>query len=131
MIDTLELRKYGFLMAGMFAAVFGVLGPLLRSAPTPYWPFAVALVFAALATAKPAALKPVHAAWMKLGHLLGAINSRIILTAVYFVVVFPYGMLLRAFRHDPLARKKDSAAATYRKVVRPVLAIKSSLERPY
>lgn len=131
MIDTLELRKYGFVMAALFAAIFGVAAPLLRSVPIPYWPWMVAAAFVVAAAVKPAVLRPVHAAWMKLGHVLGAINSRIILTVVYFVVVFPYGLLLKAFRHDPLSLRKTPGATTYRKLAQNPASLKSSLERPY
>lgn len=131
MIDTVELRKYGFAMAALFAAIFGVAAPLLRSVPVPYWPWIVALVFALAAAVKPSVLKPVHAAWMKLGHVLGAVNSRIILTAVYFLVVVPYGLVLKAFGHDPLSLRKDARATTYRKLAQPPTSLKSSLERPY
>ncbi len=131
MINTLELRKYGFFMAALFAAIFGLLGPFLRSAPIPYWPWAIASAFALAATLVPKALRPVHAAWMQLGHVLGAVNSRVILTVVYFVVVFPYGVLLRIFGHDPLGRRRDVKATSYRKVVAQPASLKSSLERPY
>ncbi len=131
MISTVELRKYGFVMAALFALIFGVAAPLARAVPIPQWPWAVALAFVLAAAVRPATLRPVHAAWMKLGHVLGMINSRIILTVVYFVVVFPYGLVLRAFGHDPLSLRKSSGATTYRKVSQTPASLKSSLERPY
>ncbi len=130
-MDKAGLRRYGLLMAGLTGTIFGALGPLLRGSPIPRWPWAVALAFLAAATIKPAVLKPVHLFWMRLGLILGAINSRIILTVVYYVIVFPYGLTLRLFGNDPLARKKDAVAPSYRKVSTPPPNLKSSMERPF
>lgn len=36
--------------------------------------------------------------WMKFAHVLGWVNGRIILTALYVVVIGPYALLLRVGR---------------------------------
>ncbi len=41
--------------------------------------------------------------WQALGDVLGWINTRIILTVLFYVVVTPAGLLMRLFR-DPLDR---------------------------
>jgi hypothetical protein len=52
-----------------------------------------------------------HARWMKLAHALGYVNSRIILTAVYFVVITPIGALRRMLGRDPLDRRTGARAS--------------------
>lgn len=50
--------------------------------------------------------------WEKIGHTLGWINSRILLTVVFYVVLLPFALLFRLFNRDPLSLRwanKDSA----------------------
>lgn len=43
--------------------------------------------------------------WMRLAHMLGYINSRILLSLIYFLVVTPYGLILRLFGRDMMNRR--------------------------
>ena len=49
--------------------------------------------------------------WLKLGHLLGAINSRIILTVVFFLFLTPLSVIYRLFGKNTLQlkRKKEGS----------------------
>ena len=52
-----------------------------------------------------------HRAWMGLAAGLGYVNGRVLLTLIYFFVVFPFGLASRLFGNDPLQRRggnKDS-----------------------
>jgi len=53
-----------------------------------------------------------HHAWMKLAAGLGYVNSRILLSAMYFLVFTPAGMIRRMLGHDPLDRR-GPAQSTY------------------
>jgi hypothetical protein len=44
--------------------------------------------------------------WYKLAEMLGYISSRILMTVVYYLVLFPLAMLYRLFNKDPLSLKK-------------------------
>ena len=44
--------------------------------------------------------------WMRLGNTLGYINSRILLSVVYFLIITPYGITLRLFGRDSMRRRK-------------------------
>jgi len=49
--------------------------------------------------------------WMALGAALGYVNSRVLLSIVYYLVVTPFGVVLKLTGHDPLLRRgppKDS-----------------------
>lgn len=46
-----------------------------------------------------------HAGWMKLAGALGYVNSRILLSVMYFLVMTPVGALRRMLGHDPLGRR--------------------------
>jgi hypothetical protein len=62
-----------------------------------------ALVFAGLLV--PRAARAFHTAWMRLAVLLGHVNSRVLLTLVYYLLVTPYGFVTRLVGRDPLRRR--------------------------
>lgn len=53
--------------------------------------------------------------WMRLGHLLGWLNSRVLLTAMFFLVLTPMGLVLRLVGWDPLhlRRREGSGWSPY------------------
>ena len=49
---------------------------------------------------------------MRFAVLLGHVNSRVLLTLVYYLVVTPYGVVSRLVRRDPL-RRRGKAVESY------------------
>jgi len=103
-------RQFGYLFAGVCALV--ALWPLwpLRT-PNFYW-LAAAGGFAFAALVWPRALRPLYTFWMKLGHALGWINARIILSVVFFLFVTPTALIARLLGYDPL-RLRSRALGSY------------------
>ncbi len=131
-VTTSDLRKFGFIMGGMFALIFGLIFPWLgdrTSENWPLWPFIVMAVFWLIAIAVPQILRPVNDIWIKIGNVLGFINSRIILGVMFFVMIFPIGMLLKLFGKDSMDRKLDKNTDTYRKLSK--VRNKEHLEKPF
>jgi hypothetical protein len=64
----------------------------------------------------PTALVPAYRAWMWLADVLGWINTRVILGVVFYAVFTPVGFVMRLLRHDPLRRRYEPLASTYRVV---------------
>ena len=63
---------------------------------------AVGLVLA-IGVALPAPIGPgVHAAWMRFAHVVGLINSTIILSLLFFVIMTPLGLFFRLLGRDAL-----------------------------
>jgi hypothetical protein len=56
---------------------------------------------------------------MAIGHVLGWINTRIILGVIYYGLFTPMGLVMRMGRKDPLRRQYDEAVDTYRVLRRP------------
>ena len=50
-------------------------------------------------------LSKIWAGWKKFAHLLGRVNTEIILFLFYFLIFTPFGLLTKLFGHDPLNRK--------------------------
>ena len=64
---------------------------------------------------RPGLLLYPYRAWMKLGHILGWVNSRIILGLVFLIVLQPIALIMRILGHDPLKTKKF-AQKSYREI---------------
>ena len=109
-----ELRMFGAILAVAFVVVFCVLLPWLYDRQIPWWPVGVAAALLLFAATWPQSLAPVHRGWMRVGHVLGWINTRLLLGAVFFLLVVPMGALLRLFGRHGIARGRDPDAASYR-----------------
>jgi hypothetical protein len=127
--DRQELRKFGFVFATGLVLIFGLFFPWVLEKPSPYWPWIVAAVFAGSALILPQILKPVFIAWMKIGHVLGWINTRIILGVVFFIIFAPVALLMRLFGNDPMHRRLDAAAVSYR--INSEKLPRERMERPF
>ncbi len=127
--DKQELRKFAFIMAGMISLFFGVLVPWLWSLGLLAWPWIVAAVFTVWGAVWPRGLRPVHWLWMRFGLVIGWVNSRIILGAVFYLMFTPIGLAMRLFGHDPMRRKLDAQQPSYR--INAVSAPPEHMQRPY
>jgi hypothetical protein len=127
--DRQELRKFGLIFATGMVLIFGLFFPWILEKPSPSWPWIVAAVSAGSALLLPQVLKPVFLLWMKIGHVLGWINTRIILGVVFFIIFAPVALLIRLFGKDPMHRQLDATASTYR--VKSEKPPRERMERPF
>ena len=127
--DKQELRKFGLVFATAMVLIFGLFFPWLLERPWPTWPWIVAAVFVVPALLFPQVLKPVFLLWMKIGHALGWINSRIILGILFFLMFAPVALVLRLLGKDMLKRRLDASATTYR--IASEHLPRDRMERPY
>jgi hypothetical protein len=107
-----QLRSFGLLVGGIFA-VLG-LYPLLFDRGMRLWAIIPAGALLILGLLLPQSLAPIYRVWMKLGHVLGWINTRIILSVVFYGMVFPMGLIMRRAGKDPMRRRYDPTADSYR-----------------
>ena len=114
-----QLREFGFILSGGLSLIFGVIGPWLRNHPAPIWLWMVNSILVAFALLAPKTLAPIEKLWLRLGNVLGAINSRIILTIVFYGLFTPMGIAMRIKGHDPLGRKMNSSLKSYRATTKP------------
>ena len=105
-----ELRRFGLTVGGAFLAL-GALSAWRGHVwpPRVFWVAGVLLMVPGLLA--PAVLGPVQRAWMRGAVVLGRVNGCIILTALFFLVIWPVGRLRRFFR-DPLDRALDDGRAS-------------------
>ena len=61
----------------------------------------------------PPVAKAIDWAWLKLALGLGWINSRILLSLIYFLFLLPIAWISRLFTKDPLNLKKNNTPSLY------------------
>lgn len=111
--DTKNLRSFGLLVGGIFSVI--ALWPTVFSGEPPrWWAFAVGAALIGLGLVLPAALAPVYRVWMRIGHVLGWINTRIILGVIFYGMVTPMGLIMRVLGKDPMRRVLVQESETYR-----------------
>ena len=129
-LDNKGLRKFGFTTGAIIVVLFALFFPWLLDIETmPLWPWILAGLLWLPALLIPAALRPVYTTWMKIGHGIGWVNTRIILGVLFYVLVLPMGLIMRLFGKDPMARKRDKSASSYR--IKSVSEPKDRLEKPF
>lgn len=129
-LDNKGLRKFGITTGAIIVVLFAVFFPWVFDAATmPIWPWVVAGLLWVPALFVPNSLQPVYTTWMRIGHAIGWVNTRIILGLVFYIMVLPMGLIMRMFGKDPMARKYDKSVSSYR--VKTVNEPKERLEKPY
>lgn len=108
---TSSNRNFGLVFAAFFA-LLGVLGLWHGTARWPMW-FGLAALMLVLALAVPKILSPLNWIWNKIGLLLHAVLSPIVLGVLFFVCITPIGYLMRMTGNDPLRRRYDPVAESY------------------
>jgi hypothetical protein len=107
-----QLRSFGFTLGGILAG-FAV-WPMVRGEGPAGALLVVAACLAALGALSPAGLRPVFKAWTAIGNVLGWINTRIILSAIFYLAVTPIGLVRRGLGKDPMGRRRRPELASYR-----------------
>lgn len=115
--DTKEFRAFG-LMVGSIFSVIGLWPALMRGDPLRMWAISAGGALIGLGLALPASLKHIYHIWMKVGYVLGWINTRILLGVIFYGMITPMGLIMRLFKKDSMHRRLDPDINTYR-VVRP------------
>lgn len=116
-LDRKGLRDFGLVTGALFAGIFGLFLPWHFGWAWPVWPWALFAALGITALVAPMALNPVYKIWMRFGLAIGAVMSRIILAVVFFAVVTPLGLLMRATGKDPMNRRFDRKLSSYREAI--------------
>ena len=114
-ISNKILRKFGFFVGIGLPVLVGLIFPLFSGHAFRYWTLWIGLPLLFMAILKPALLFYPYKFWMKLGHVLGWVNSKVILGLVFIFVLQPIAFIMKSFGYDPLQIKKNSKT-TYREI---------------
>ena len=112
-IQKKQLREFGLLIGFGFPLFIGWLIPTLTGHGFRTWSLWIGFSGLIIGLTSPRLLYYPYKFWIKLGIILGWINSRIILGLVFMIVLLPISFIMRIFAYDPL-RTKRKAETTYR-----------------
>ena len=99
-------RTFGYTVA-IALLVLASFHIVTRHQKSYWWVFAVAMLLLVLALVKPLWLRLFRLAWDKLGHVLGIINTFILLTLFYFMILTPLSLVMRLLAKDILKLKRN------------------------
>ena len=109
-----KLRKFGYILGLCFPLIIGWLIPLIIGESYRLWTLSLGIALFFMAYFYPEKLNFIYKFWMKIGEILGWINSRLILGIIFIFILQPISFLMRLFNYDPLSLKKENLQ-TYRK----------------
>ena len=112
-ISKKQLREFGLLIGFGFPILIGWLIPLLFGHQFRTWTLWIGVPGLLIGLIAPRLLYYPYKVWMALGHVLGWINSHIILGLLFILVLQPIAYIMRLKGYDPL-RSKRKGEKTYR-----------------
>jgi saxitoxin biosynthesis operon SxtJ-like protein len=111
--DAKELRNFGLLVGAIFT-VIGFWPTLFRGEPLHLWAFVIGSVLILSGGLVPTWLAPIYRAWMWVGHVLGWINTRILLGIIFYGLITPIGIIFRLLGKDTMRQAFSDTSSTYR-----------------
>lgn len=131
-IKTASDRSFGLTVGGILAAIACVRWWWVGSLS---WLMSALLVIGVgLVTAgslRPAMLTPLNRLWIKLGLVLFHAVNPLVTLLLFVVTIVPTGLIMRVLRYDPMRRRFDRNASTYRIERDPPGPPRESLRRPF
>ena len=100
---------------GVFVVVFLLIGlwPLARGSEMRWWALIASAVVLVVTLSAPALLAIPNRLWTRFGLLLHRIVSPIVLGLLFYVVITPMGLLMRAVGKDSMRMRRGASAESY------------------
>ena len=104
-------KKFGL----TFAIIFFLIGLFLwfEKAAFVFWPMALGATFLGLGLFVPKSLNALNLLWLKFGLLLHRVTSPLILATMFYLLITPIGILMRAFGRCPIDKKFNAQLSSY------------------
>ena len=98
-------RNFGI----VFSIVFLIIGiwPILNQNEIRIWSIIISLIFLILGLINSKFLSSLNKAWFKFGLILGSVIAPIVMGIIYFLVVTPTGLIMKALGKDLLGLKRN------------------------
>ena len=104
-------RNFGLVFATFFMII--CLYPVLSGENIRLWALSTSIILYCLGLFLPKTLIVPNKLWFKLGMLLGAIVSPIIMGVIFFLTVTPIGIIMRLFGKDVLNQRIVKSTKSY------------------
>ena len=114
-LDNKKLKEFGLLISFGLPLIFGWVLPLIFDHEFKIWTLMISIPFFIIGLTKPSLLFYPYKFWMSIGHILGWINSRIILGLIFLLILQPIAFIMKLFGYDPLQKHKTDRDS-YREV---------------
>ena len=98
-------RNFGIVFSIVFLII--AIWPILNQNEIRIWSIIISLIFLILGLINSKFLSPLNKAWFKFGLILGSIIAPIVMGIVFFIVVTPTGLIMKALGKDILGLKKN------------------------
>ena len=110
-VSSSSNRAFGLVFGAVFAII--ALWPWVFGGRIRIWSAVVGALFVVVAWLWPAVLAPLNRVWTRFGLLLHRVVSPVVLGVMFFVVITPMGLVMRALGKDPLRLRLDRNARSY------------------
>jgi hypothetical protein len=94
-LDKKGLREFGLISGAIVAILLYIVLPIIRHHSLSILPWLIAGVLWIWALLAPATLNLVYQIWMRIGLVLGWIQTRVILGVVLYIIIVPMGLMKR------------------------------------
>ena len=98
-------RNFGIVFSIVFLII--AIWPILNQNEIRIWSMIISLIFLILGLINSKFLSPLNKAWFKFGLILGSIIAPVVMGVVYFLVVTPTGLIMKALGKDILGLKRN------------------------
>jgi len=111
-LDKTQIRKFGLALTTLLLIIGS--WKYYKGQMTPSYMFLTAGVisFVSAMFFQPI-IKPIYIVMMKAAHILGWINSRILLGVIFYLVITPIGLIMRVFGKDIIDQKVEPDKEDY------------------
>ena len=98
-------RNFGIVFSIVFLII--AIWPILNQNEIRIWSMIISLIFLILGLINSKFLSPLNKAWFKFGLILGSVIAPVVMGVIYFLVVTPTGLIMKALGKDILGLKRN------------------------
>ena len=98
-------RNFGIVFSIVFLII--AIWPILNQNEIRIWSMMISFIFLILGLINSKFLSPLNKAWFKFGLILGSLIAPIVMGIVFFLVVTPTGLIMKALGKDLLGLKRN------------------------
>jgi hypothetical protein len=106
-----EYRNFGYIIGSILIGL-GIF-PLFQNQAPNFMIIGISMPLFFISLLYPKVLFPFYSVWMKIGSILGWINTNVILIVIFCCIFTPVGVIRRLRKKDFLDRKPDPETDSY------------------
>lgn len=110
---TKDIRTWALVMTAALTFVGAIQFLIWHHVRTATIFWIIAVIFLVPGLLFPTVLRPIFKLWLKFAAALAWVNTRLVLSLVYYLVFTPVGLLLRLLHKDLIKQNWNDGATTY------------------